>query len=164
MERLIIRSELISILPYDQIMQICFSSARLNMRSNITGFMVECGGVFIQSLEGTPNSLSKTFRRIVKDKRHHRIKRIFLNKNADSRIFGAWSMNMMFLDDQSLWQQAIGSLDAYDGFHERSHDAAFAIGVLMLSYRHACEKAQLSSTPSEDRCGQLPHPDQVLGA
>ena len=72
-------------------------------------------------------------------------------------------MNMMFLDDVILWQKAIGSLTAYDGFHAKSYDAAFAIGVLILSYRYACEASQLSPAPSEDQCGQIPDSDQILG-
>lgn len=164
MHKLILRSELKSILPYDEILEICFSSARANKNNNVSWFMIECGGVFLYSLEGLPAGLKPIIGRIKRDKRHHNITAIFQNKSAPARLFGSWSMNMMFLDDTLLWQRAIGSLRAYDGFYEKSYDAAFAIGVLILSYRHACEASQMNPAPSEDQCGQLPRTDQILGS
>jgi hypothetical protein len=125
--------------------------------------MVECGGVFLMSLEGSSDNLRPIIRRVKKDDRHCNIKIIFHNKSASARLFGSWSMNMIFLDDMLLWQKAIGSLTAYDDFHAKSYDAAFAIGVLILSYRYACEVSKLSPAPSDDQCGQIPHSSQILG-
>lgn len=152
-----------SILPYDEIFKICSASAHSNKDNNVTGFMVECGGVFLISLEGRSANLRPIIRSVKKDERHCNIKILFHNRSASARLFGSWSMNMMFLDDVILWQKAIGSLTAYDGFHAKSYDAAFAIGVLILSYRYACEASQLSPAPSEDQCGQIPDSDQILG-
>ncbi|WP_376967751.1 BLUF domain-containing protein (plasmid) [Azospirillum sp. A26] len=164
MHRLVLRSELKYIMPYDEIINICFSSARSNKDNNITGFMVECGGVFLFSIEGKPVSLRRIIKNIKNEERHQNIKIIFHNKSASARLFGSWSMNMMFLDDALLWQKAIGSRKSYDGFYAKSYDAAFAIGVLILSYRYACEASQLSPVPCEDQCGHFPHRGQILGA
>ncbi|WP_353654384.1 BLUF domain-containing protein [Azospirillum sp. A1-3] len=162
MHRLVLRSELMVMVSYDEIVKICLSYARRNKEFGVTGFLIECGGVFLCSLEGPPTALNEALYNIESDEKQRNTQILFYNETASNRLFGLWAMNMMFLDDPTLWQRAIGTLKAYDGFYIKSYDAAFAIGVLILSYRHACEVSHLNAMPSEEHCGKLPLPSQIL--
>ncbi|PWC33006.1 hypothetical protein TSO352_20825 [Azospirillum sp. TSO35-2] len=128
----------------------------------MTGYMVECGGVFVECLEGPPENVKSTMKVIESDRRHHNIATLLHHRTSHRRAFGVWSMNVMFLDDQLLWQRAIGSVHAYDRFLEYSRDPAFSIGVLARAYRHACAVLRVDPAAPTASRGKIPRLKQML--
>ena len=157
------RSELKSIMSYADMQDICISSAKYNQRAKVTGFMVECGGVFLQILEGPDDAVISIFRRISIDTRHHHVDLLLSNDGLRQRQFGAWAMNLMFMDDPILWSQVIGSLSPYDDFLQRSQDPIFSLGLLSHAYKYACAAAGVEPTSTEARHGRIPHAHHMLG-
>ena len=158
----VFRSELKSIMTYTDMQDICTTSARYNRKLNVTGFMIECGGVFVQALEGSEDAVSTIFRRIIDDSRHHHIDLLLSNDGLKRRQFGAWAMNLMFLDDPLLWQRVVGSLSPYDDFLERSKDPIFALGLLSQAYRFACSETGTDPAATGAKGGRIPRAQHIL--
>ncbi|WP_377811866.1 BLUF domain-containing protein (plasmid) [Azospirillum sp. A29] len=156
------RSELKSIMSYTDMQDICLSSARNNRKWNVTGYMVECGGVFLQALEGPEDAVTSIFRRVVNDPRHHHVDLLLSNDGVARRQFGAWAMNLMFLDDPLLWRRVIGSLSPYDDFLHRSQDPIFALGLLSLAYQFACSATSVDAAATGLKRGRVPRIQHML--
>jgi len=158
----VFRSELKSIMSYTDMQGICIKSARYNRTSHVTGFMIECGGVFLQALEGPEEAVGSIFRRIVDDRRHHHVDLLLSNEGLRRRQFGVWALNLMFLDDPLLWHRVVGSLSSYDDFLERSQDPVFALGLLSLTYRFACAATGIDPVTVGVKRGRIPRARHML--
>lgn len=157
------RSELKSIMSYVDIQDICILSAKNNRKAKVTGFMVECGGVFLQILEGPEDAVSSIFRRISIDTRHHHVDLLLATDGLSRRQFGAWAMNLMFMDDPILWSQVVGSLSPYDDFLQRSQDPIFSLGLLSHAYKYACAAMGVDPTSTVVNHGRIPRAHHMLG-
>lgn len=156
------RSELKSIMSYTDMQIICISSAKYNRSLNVTGFMIECGGVFLQTLEGPEEATNSIFRRVTADSRHHHIDLLLSNDDLKRRQFGAWAMNLMFMDDPIFWQKVVGSLSPYDEFLHRSQDPVFSLGLLSLAYKYACSSNGVDSAADGRKRGRIPRIRNML--
>ncbi|WP_451982893.1 BLUF domain-containing protein [Azospirillum endophyticum] len=156
------RSELKSIMSYTVMQDICLLSARNNKKWNVTGYMVECGGVFLQALEGPEEAVTSIFRKVADDPRHHHVDVLLSTDGVARRQFGAWAMNLMFLDDPLLWRRVVGSLSPYDDFLRRSQDPIFALGLLSLAYQFACSATSVDPAATGLKRGRVPRKRHML--
>jgi hypothetical protein len=83
-------------------------SRRNNLRDGVTGMLLWADGVFIQILEGEPETVRRLYRRIQTDDRHRNLM-LVLEQAADRRLFTQWSMGFKQLDaerasDKKLFQ------------------------------------------------------------
>ena len=69
-----------------------------NSKYNITGVLLYRSGIFIQLLEGDPESVEATFAKIKIDSRHSNVTEVARILNG-SRIFPEWSMALKKIDD-----------------------------------------------------------------
>lgn len=150
------------IMPYPDIQDLCISAARYNRDADVTGFMIECGGVFLQAVEGREEAVDTVLHRTRRDSRHHHIDHLLSIDGAARRQFGAWAMNLMFLDDARLWRRAVGPLKEYDDFLLRSRDPVFSLGLLSLAYRFACSAMEVDPAAVGLKRGRVPSAAQML--
>lgn len=157
MRQIAFRSRLTQLLTYTDIQRLCLNAARNNRKAGITGFMVECGGVFIASLEGDARAVNETFDRIRRDVRHDHVEVVFCEKDVERRRFAAWAMNVMFLDDDAFWQTVFRSDFSCDEMLSREAlEPTFAVGLLALAYRYACSRASIVPVSTNGRSGRIP--------
>lgn len=156
MLQVVFRSQLTTLLSYLDIQRLCLAAARYNRKAAVTGFMVECGGVFLQSLEGQARDVGETLDRIYRDTRHDHIEILYSEQDVPRRRFGVWAMNVMFLDDDTFWTKVFGSGYSCDEMLSQPMDPAFAMGVLALAYRHACSVTGMTPTADGNRPGRIP--------
>ncbi|SOE17704.1 FAD-dependent sensor of blue light [Hoeflea halophila] len=84
------------------------ASRRNNLRNCVTGMLLWADGVFIQVLEGEPDTVRSLYRRIQADDRHRNLM-LVLEQAAGKRLFSRWSMGFKQLDanraaDRKLFQ------------------------------------------------------------
>lgn len=157
MLQVVFRSQLTKLLSYTDIKRLCLTSARNNRKAGITGFMVECGGVFLEVIEGEAHKVDETFNRIRRDARHDHLEVVYSEDEVERRRFGAWAMNVMFLDDDLFWQTVFGAGFSCDEMlSPRALEPAFALGLLAMAYQYACAQARIAPHPSGGRPGMIP--------
>ena len=81
------------------IQEILTASRRNNQRVGITGMLLWADGVFIQVLEGEPDTVRTLYRRIQADDRHRNLM-LVLEQVADKRVFTQWSMGFKQLNSE----------------------------------------------------------------
>jgi len=91
-----------------EIEDILTASRRNNLRDGVTGMLLWADGVFIQVLEGEPDTVRPLYRRIQADDRHRNLM-LVLEQAAENRLFSQWSMGFKQLDaersvDRKLFQ------------------------------------------------------------
>ena len=72
-----------------------------NTAAGISGMLLFKEGAFLQILEGDEPKVTETFTRIERDRRHHRVLRLF-GGPIERRSFGEWSMGFVDGHDPSL--------------------------------------------------------------
>ena len=75
----------------DDLRSILSSSRRNNSRDGLTGFLICDGDLFVQILEGAPETVSATYDRITRDERH-RQPTLLSRRDVGRRTFPEWSM------------------------------------------------------------------------
>ncbi|WP_085086530.1 BLUF domain-containing protein [Azospirillum oryzae] len=157
MLQIVFRSQLTRLLSYTDIQRLCLVAARKNRKAGVTGFMVECGGVFLTAIEGETRDVDETFDRINRDTRHDHMEVVYSENGLERRRFGAWSMNVMFLDDDAFWQAVFGSGFSCDELlSNRALEPAFALGLLAMAYQYACVQAKMAPYPPSTKPGRIP--------
>lgn len=157
MLQIVFRSQLARLLSYTDIQKLCFTAARTNRKTGVTGFMVECGGVFLTVIEGETHDVEQTFDRINRDPRHDHMAIVYSENGLERRRFAAWSMNVMFLDDDAFWQTVFGSGFSSDELLSfRALEPAFALGLLAMAYQYACAQAKIEPYPTGAKPGRIP--------
>jgi hypothetical protein len=162
MLQVVFRSQLTTLLSYLDIQRLCLVAARNNRKAGVTGFMVECGGVFLQSLEGQVRDVTETLERIYRDSRHDHIEIVYSEQDVPRRRFGVWAMNAMFLDDDIFWTKVFGSGYSCDEMLSQPMDPAFAMGVLAMAYRHACSVTGMAPAATGNRLGRIPRISHMI--
>lgn len=157
MLQIVFRSQLTRLLSYVDIQRLCLAAALNNRKAGITGFMVECGGVFLVSIEGEAGAVWETFDHVVQDPRHDNMEVVCSKEGIDRRRFGAWAMNVMFLDDDIFWNTVFGSsFSCEQMLSPRTAEPAFAMEVLAMAHQYACAQARIAPSPTGNRAGRIP--------
>ncbi|MBY6260433.1 BLUF domain-containing protein [Azospirillum sp. 412522] len=153
---IVYRSEAIDRLPYSALADICLFSARKNCEQDITGFLVEFAGVFLQVLEGEAGVVDRLFARIVDDPRHRDVTPLLRESSGVPREFGFWAMNFGPLDTPTFWPAIFGTPMQGEEFRQRSHGIGFARDVLSRAYMHACIVADVDPAAHDMVRGNIP--------
>jgi hypothetical protein len=72
-------------------------SEKNNLREEITGVLVETGGLFFQVIEGPADAVDRLYKRISEDSRHKEILLLKTMHNVDGRLFPNWAMKTVHL-------------------------------------------------------------------
>ncbi|MBY6263701.1 BLUF domain-containing protein [Azospirillum sp. 412522] len=157
MLQIVFRSQLTRLLSYIDIQRLCLAAAKNNRKAGITGFAVECGGAFLVSIEGDPRAVRDMFNRMVQDPRHDTVQMVCCEEGLGRRRFGAWAMNVMFMDDDLFWHRVLGSSFSCDQMlSPRTMEPAFALGLLAMAYQYACAEAETAPSLPGGRPGRIP--------
>jgi hypothetical protein len=96
--------------PADDLVALLEESRRNNHAAGLTGMLLYADGHFIQTLEGPPEAVDTTYRRISLDPRHRDVI-VALRDDVTERMFGEWSMGFDELEARELTD-----LPGYDDF------------------------------------------------
>lgn len=99
MKRIIYISRLTDSLSIAEIERIGIISRENNKVVNITGLLVYFEKLFFQIIEGNEEKVDQLFVKIGRDPRHEDIIRLKTDYNIDHRLFSAWSMKTINLDN-----------------------------------------------------------------
>ena len=90
------------------------ASQRNNQRDDITGLLTYSGEVFVQFLEGPPDSIQRLMDRLQDDSRHRDI--IILSEGSDhERIFSDWNMELVTRQEaHQVLRDALSEANSYD--------------------------------------------------
>ena len=91
MQQLLYRSIAADGLGPDVIFEIIETSARNNPARDVTGFLVQSNGAFLQLVEGPAASLDELLDVLACDPRHHSIK-VLVREDIAQRSFPRWRM------------------------------------------------------------------------
>ena len=80
-----------------QLEELLAFSRRRNHSEGLSGLLLYEDGSFLQVLEGPEGAVRRTFQRIERDPRHHRVTRVF-GDHRSARMFPEWSMGYPKLD------------------------------------------------------------------
>jgi len=83
----------------DQLPAILASAVKHNQANGITGMLLYAGGNFMQVLEGAPQAVHETMRRIEQDPRH-RNTTVLSEEPIDERDFADWRMGFKILGQE----------------------------------------------------------------
>ena len=70
---------------------ILVTSRQKNARYGLTGALICRPDLYLQYLEGPPDQIDRTYKKIVQDDRHDQIK-LIKSGTSDTRLFAAWAM------------------------------------------------------------------------
>ncbi|MBK1841906.1 BLUF domain-containing protein [Azospirillum sp. YIM B02556] len=137
---LLYRSDAVSLLPFSALADICMRSSVNNRRLDVTGFLMEHEGIFLQVLEGEAETVAGLFARISQDKRHGNLA-VLGRRERPGRSFGFWAMNFGPLDDPTFWHGDFSDLRDGEAFRRKSCDAETALALLCHAYVFASKVA-----------------------
>ncbi|WP_244433552.1 BLUF domain-containing protein [Azospirillum sp. B506] len=158
---LLYRSDALPLLPFSALADICVRSYTNNRRLDVTGFLVEHEGTFLQVLEGEPDTVTRLFECISHDERHRNIA-VLRQWERPGRVFGFWAMNFGPLDDPSFWQGEFAELRDGAAFRHKSGDAETALAVLCRAYVFAGTVAGTDPVIRGFVMGYPPGPTQAV--
>ena len=93
--------------------EIAHISVKNNKKRQVTGILLCIENKYLQYLEGDEERVLALFEKIKLDGRHHGITK-WIQGNADSRIFGEWSMaSWMLSEDELKNMPAIREMDDF---------------------------------------------------
>lgn len=99
MKRITYISRISHPLSIEELETIGVLSSQNNMRANITGLLVYFEKLFFQIIEGDDEEVDQLFEKIGKDPRHNDILRLKTEYGVEERLFPAWLMKTINLDD-----------------------------------------------------------------
>ena len=82
---------------------------RFNEASGVTGFLLYCGGNFMQYLEGEDDAVLQTFARIRASTRHRQVSEL-MNEPITVREFADWAMGFSQATPDGFLESAWGGL------------------------------------------------------
>lgn len=91
-------SEASSSLAPDEVFKIIETSARNNLRDDLTGFLIFADNRFFQVIEGPPASIDALMDRLKSDARHSSIE-IISRREINERSFPRWRMERVKVSD-----------------------------------------------------------------
>jgi len=78
-------------MPKSKLYKILFDARVNNKLLDITGLLVYVDGLFLQALEGNPESVSSLYKKISSDSRHKNVK-VISETAVEQRTFQSWQM------------------------------------------------------------------------
>ncbi len=81
----------------DDIESILGSSRKNNPPIGITGILCHGGGIYLQAIEGSRDTVNALFCKIMRDPRHHDVELLHYEEITERR-FGGWTMGQVNLD------------------------------------------------------------------
>lgn len=85
-------------LPESELFRILETAQTRNRANGVSGMLLYHEGVFLQVLEGPPEAVEETYRRNLRDRRHHGILPL-IDKAVSARSFPSWSMSFRIRTD-----------------------------------------------------------------
>ena len=101
MQQLLYRSIAADVLGPDAVFEIIETSARNNPARDVTGFLIQSDGVFLQLVEGPAASLDELLEVLARDPRHHSIE-ILVREDIAQRSFPRWRMERVGTSQASV--------------------------------------------------------------
>ena len=89
--RLVYASRATQEMSFNRVLTIIAKSRSANKVRDVTGMLLYDGGVFVQVLEGAPETVRGLYAAIERDPRHHSLK-VLLEEQTRTRLFCGWSM------------------------------------------------------------------------
>lgn len=89
--RLVYASRATQEMSFNRVLTIIAKSRSVNKVRDVTGMLLYDGGVFVQVLEGAPETVRGLYAAIERDPRHHSLK-VLLEEQTRTRLFCGWSM------------------------------------------------------------------------
>ena len=108
MKRIIYCSQATYDFSPDELVSLLEDSRRNNAAASLSGMLLYCSQSFLQVLEGEPEALAETYRRILTDSRHSNL-RLLMDDVVAAPLFPDWTMGFDHVDDEEL-------ADELDGF------------------------------------------------
>jgi hypothetical protein len=109
----------------------------INSRNDVTGFLAFTMRNFIQVLEGDRATVTATYDRIARDRRHKNIELLTI-AHCPNRVFGRWSMGAIF--DEEIIKEAMCTIHASGELDITMLGPRDALEVLrVMSVRHGSE-------------------------
>lgn len=113
----------------DDIQALLRTSVRRNAEHGLTGALLFTGGCFAQVLEGAPQALHDTMKRIAADSRHRGL-RVLLQEPLAQRRFGNWGMRLLEAPGaDDLVQQLVFGATVADARARRLVELMFEVAV-----------------------------------
>jgi hypothetical protein len=135
-------------MPRDELLALLTYARKRNADDGVTGLLLFQGGHFVQVLEGEPQSVRTTFKRICGDARHTRIALLF-EELVSERQYRDWSMGFQALDG-SEWMEFPNE----DGTEKDLRSMAEAMGrakeLLLYVRQHGLDPAKDVDTSADD--------------
>tara|TARA_R110002074_G_scaffold257269_7_gene429767 strand:+ start:7520 stop:7936 length:417 start_codon:yes stop_codon:yes gene_type:complete len=83
------------------LLDLLHESRAFNAIDNISGVLMHKNGYFLQVIEGNSEVIDNLFKRLLKDSRHKKIKKV-LDSTVNSCLFLNWAMGCADFDDPEL--------------------------------------------------------------
>lgn len=131
-KQLVYRSRASLKITSDIVGDILTTARRNNMRHAITGLLLYGEGVFMQVIEGAPDSVDEVYGRIRQDWRHNDVRDLYTGY-ADSRAYPDWQMACRPLEGLPLGQDDVFTL-ATDILDQHERASPIDIGRFMKSF------------------------------
>ena len=90
-KQLIYKSQSDETITPEMVDEIIMHAQRYNDDHGITGLLLFSEDTFMQFLEGAPEDIDRVFQRICEDKRHQKIRTLYIGY-ADERAYANWKM------------------------------------------------------------------------
>ncbi len=114
----------------DQLKSLLQSCVEKNTKQGITGMLLYIEGKFIQVLEGDKEVIQSVYSKILKDKRHRKVK-IIIEGMISNRNFPGWSMGFKSMNNSEL-QKMTGYKDIEEYFRNESVNDHSHIALVFL--------------------------------
>ena len=118
-------------LTKDDIEDILAASRRNNAESGVTGMLLYSSGIFIQALEGEPQTVAALYTKISDDRRHENID-LISDRMVAARSFSGWAMGFVERTPEELGKHMgiDGALDRAQALAALSEDETQAGNLL----------------------------------
>jgi hypothetical protein len=150
-ERVVYCSTATAGLNFSDIKGLGHKAKKKNQRLDICGALLYGQGLFLQVIEGPPADLDTLMHLIHNDERHTDVHTI-LRDEVSSRLFDAWSMNIIFWEQALTIPSAHELIQAHDltSFNPYEWSPRLACKILLaLSKDHVLKTASLDKLPAD---------------
>ena len=91
----------------EELVELLEAARDRNAGSELSGMLLYCSQSFLQMLEGEPEALAETYKRISADDRHDNL-RLLMDAEVSTRLFPDWTMGFTHLDEDELADELDG--------------------------------------------------------
>ena len=107
------------------------ASRRNNAKTGVSGMLLYSSGIFIQALEGEPETVSTLYAKISDDRRHDNVD-VISDRMVEERSFSGWAMGFVESTPEELGKKMgiDGALDRAQALAALGEDQSLAGNVL----------------------------------